>query len=172
VVFVSDHGYLLGEHRMWQKSRLWEEAIRVPLIISAPGKKPGVQCEHTVELLDLYPTLTELAGLPEAPGVQGQSLAPLLDDPGASLPREDALIQVRAGFCLRSDRWAYMWYPAPGRGNPEGAMLYDMENDPYQFSNLATRAEYAATRDRLHRRLASRIAGAGVAAGRGLDEEE
>jgi arylsulfatase A-like enzyme len=54
VVFASDHGYLLGEHQMWKKSKLWEEAIRVPLIISVPGKMQGVKCEHTVELLDLH----------------------------------------------------------------------------------------------------------------------
>lgn len=161
VIFVSDHGYLLGEHRMWKKSHLWEEAIRVPLIISAPEKQKGVKCGHTVELVDLYPTLTELAGLPKEPGVQGQSVAPLLDDPRDSLPRTDALIHVRSGFGLRSGKWAYMWYPVSRKHKQEGVMLYDMEQDPSQYTNLATNSEYASIRGQLHERLIKRIEAAG-----------
>lgn len=157
VVFVSDHGYLLGEHKMWKKARLWEEAIRVPLIVSAPGKKRGMKSNHIVELLDLYPTLTKLAGLPPDPRAQGQSLIPLLDDPTTVLSRKDALIQVRAGFGLRSGKWAYMWYPAAKKHKQEGVMLYNMKDDPQQFSNLAAQPKHAAIRNRLHRQLMSRI---------------
>lgn len=157
IVFVSDHGYLLGEHRMWKKSRLWEEAIRVPLIISAPGRKQDMKSGHTVELLDLYPTLTELANLPMEPGVQGQSLTPLLDDPKATLARQDALIQVGGGFGLRSGKWAYMWYPASKKFKQEGVMLYDLEQDPQQFTNLATDPNFAPIRKRLHQRLTKRL---------------
>lgn len=158
VVFVSDHGYLTGEHRMWKKSRLWEEAIRVPLIISAPGMKQGMKCDHTVELVDLYPTLTQLAGLPREPGVQGQSLSPVLDDPKATLPRMDALIQVGAGFGLRSGKWAYMWYPAGKKHKQDGSVLYNMQTDPRQFTNLVTDPEYVTFKNRLHRQLMNRIA--------------
>lgn len=157
VVFVSDHGYLLGEHRMWKKSKLWEEAIRVPLIISAPGKKRGVVCDHYVELVDLYPTVTELAGLTAESGAQGQSLVALLDDPLATLPRSDAFIQVGPGFGLRTGKWAYMWYPAANKHKKEGCMLYDMEKDPKQHTNLAMNPEYASIRDHLHKRLMERI---------------
>lgn len=157
VVFVSDHGYLLGEHRMWKKSRLWEEAIRVPLIISAPGQLRGAICEHTVELVDLYPTLSELAGLPAEAGVQGQSLAALLRDPQGSLPRNDAFIQVGGGFGLRSGKWAFMWYPASKKHDQPGFMLYDMQNDPGQHTNLADRTDYASVREQLHQRLMQRI---------------
>jgi arylsulfatase A-like enzyme len=157
VVFVSDHGYLLGEHRMWKKSKLWEEAIRVPLIISAPGKKQGAVCDHYVELVDLYPTLTELASLPPDSGVQGQSLVALLDDPEATLPRSDAFIQTGSGYGLRTDKWAYMWYPVSKKHKDEGYMLYDMEQDPSQYTNLASNPEYASTRKRLHARLTKRI---------------
>lgn len=157
VVFVSDHGYLLGEHQMWKKSILWEEAIRVPLIISLPGGKRAVKCHHPVELLDLYPTLTELAGLPPDPDVQGQSLMPLLDDSQAELPRTDALIQVSRGFGLRSGPWAYMWYPPSKKQRAEGSMLYDMKNDPQQFTNLAGHPEFSSIKERLHDRLMERI---------------
>ncbi len=158
VVFVSDHGYLLSEHHMWKKNLLWEEAIHTPLIISAPGRKPGQQSDQIVELIDLYPTLTELAGLPQDPDIQGKSLTPLLGDPKASLPMKDAFIHVKAGFGLRSGKWSYMWYPADKKKKREaGFMLYDMEEDPEQYINLADNPEYASVRTRLHKRLMVRI---------------
>ena len=157
VVFVSDHGYLLGEHKMWKKGILWNEAIHVPLIISAPGKRKGVRTNHIVELVDLYPTLTELAGLPPEPNAQGQSLVPLLEDPKAELARKDAWITVAKGYALRSDKWAFMWYPTSKRNKREGFMLYDMEKDPQQFTNLSEKAEYAAIKAKLFQRLRNRV---------------
>ena len=157
VVFVSDHGYLLGEHRMWKKTRLWEEAIRTPLIISAPGRARGVRCNRVVELVDLYPTLAELAGLPPEPDTQGQSLVPLLENPKAKLARNDAWIYTGRGHGLRTERWAFMWYPAK-RNRQEAFMLYDMKSDPSQFTNLASNPKYAGVKTRLHSRLRERIA--------------
>ncbi|MEM6778785.1 MAG: sulfatase [Planctomycetota bacterium] len=157
VIFVSDHGYLLGEHHMWKKSKLWEEVIRVPMIISAPGLKGNVSCNHFVELVDLYPTLTDLAGLPSDFAVQGHSLVPLLQDPTVALPRRDALTQVSGGFGLRDGHWAYMWYPATRKHPEEGVMLYDMERDPHQLQNLADDPTLARKRKALHQRLIERI---------------
>ena len=156
VVFVSDHGFLLGEHRMWKKSRLWEEAIRTPLIISAPGKPQGVKCDQVVELVDLYPTLTELAGLPRETGAQGSSLVPLLDDPKTIREKQDAWIYVTRGHGLRTDKWAYMWYPRM-KGVKEASMLYNMEEDPGQFTNLIEDPKLAKVRQELHQRLMKRI---------------
>ena len=158
VIFVSDHGYLIGEHEMHKKSKLWEEAIHVPLMISAPGLKGGTRCDQFVELVDLYPTITELAGLPSEPGAQGLSLVTLLKDPFSGRPEKtSALIQVNNGFGLRSGKWAYMWYPAKKK-DPEAAMLYDMEKDPKQFTNLVKDPKYADRVEKLHRLLMSRIA--------------
>ncbi|MEX0324305.1 MAG: sulfatase [Puniceicoccaceae bacterium] len=158
VVFVSDHGYLLSEHHMWKKNLLWEEAIQTPLIISAPGMKTGQKTDHIVELIDLYPTLTELAGLPQDPDIQGKSLTPLLKDPDTSLQRKDAFIHVKAGFGLRSGKWAYMWYPAvKNKKLKEGFMLYDLDKDPHQYKNLANSPEHKSIRKRLHSRLMGRI---------------
>ncbi len=157
VVFVSDHGYLLGEHQMWKKSKLWEEAIRVPLIISVPGKQTAVKCDHIIELLDIYPTLTQLAGLPPEAAVQGQSFTPLLDDPTSTMSRTDALIQVGDGFGLRSGKWAYMWYPASKKSKQAGFMLYDMQHDPKQFTNLAADPKFVSVKEQLHQRLMKRI---------------
>jgi iduronate 2-sulfatase len=156
VVFLADHGYLLGEHQMWKKSVLWEEAIHVPLILSVPGKQRGVRTTHIVELLDLYPTLAELAGLQPDPDAQGQSLVPLLENPNAELPRQDALITVSKGHGLRSGKWAYMWYPAKvGKGGE--SMLYNMEADPRQFTNLAGKAGFEKIQGQLHRRMLERV---------------
>lgn len=158
VVFVSDHGYLLGEHFMWKKAKLWEEAIHVPLIISVPKGGRGSSCEGFVELVDLYPTLADLAGLPADPGAQGHSLVKLLQNPEQKLDRNDAFIQVANGYCLRTDRWAYMWYPKSSAKKEEGFMLYDMDRDPEQYKNLAGKEEFSAIQLQLHERLVLRIA--------------
>lgn len=129
VVFTSDHGYHLGEHDFWQKMSLHDESTRVPLIISVPGKKAAVS-DSLVELIDLFPTLSDLAGLSIPRHCQGESLVPVLDDANATV--KDAAYCLRSkGHMLRTDRWAYIRYPD---GSEE---LYDMKNDPKQFRNLA-----------------------------------
>jgi len=95
VVFVSDHGYHLGELGQWMKMSLFERSARNPLVIAGPGIARGVS-SRTVELLDLYPTLGELAKLPLPSGLQGRSLTPLLKDPKAAWDRP-ALTQVTRG---------------------------------------------------------------------------
>lgn len=160
VVFVSDHGYMIGEHSMHKKSKLWEEAIHVPLMISAPGIEGGGQCHEFVELIDLYPTLSELAGLPPEPKCQGLSLVGLLKDPDSIRPEKtDALIRVGNGHGLRHGKWAFMWYPRKKKA-PEAFMLYDMEKDPKQFTNLAEDPAHADTVKKLQARLKERIAAA------------
>lgn len=160
VVFVSDHGYMIGEHSMHKKSKLWEEAIHVPLMISVPGMEGGTRCDEFVELIDLYPTLSELAGLPPEPGCQGLSLTGLLKDPSSTRPEKpDALIRVGKGHGLRRGKWAFMWYPQ-NKKDPEAFMLFDMEKDPKQFTNLADDPACAETVKKLKERLEERVAAA------------
>lgn len=160
VVFTSDHGYHLGEHTMWQKLSVMEEGARVPLIVAAPSKSSaGSSCGRVVELLDLYPTLAGLAGLEPPAAVQGRSLAPLLADPAGPAVRDDALIQAGTGFCLRTEGWALMRHRAKG-GEDSGTMLYDMEKDPRQLTNLAGRPEVAKIEKTLNERLDQRLAAA------------
>lgn len=161
-VFASDHGYHLGEHTMWQKMSLMEESVRVPLIVAAPGRPVrNARCKRLVELLDVYPTLAALAGLETPPGLQGRSFAGLLDDPDVPHTRKDAFTDVGRGFSLRTEKWAYMEYGAKGKkaGKPAevAAMLYDMQADPKQYTNLSGKPEYAEVEQALRERLHARI---------------
>lgn len=165
VVFTSDHGYHLGEHGLWQKQSLFEESARVPLIIAAPGvAQEGGVASAPAGLIDLYPTLAELAGVKTPANLQGQSLVPALKDPSAP-GRGWSLSQVVRGggfnrmgaapavgdngkriygYSLRTHRWRYTEWDE-GRGGRE---LYDHSNDSRELTNLAEdpgQAETVAT---------------------------
>ena len=135
VVLWSDHGYHLGEKNHWEKFALWEKSTRVPLIILALGTtEPGTVVETPVSLLDVYPTLLELAGLPPKPELDGESLAPLLTDPKRE--RAVSMTYQRGNHAVRSNRWRYIRY---ADGSEE---LYDHRTDPDEIGNLATDAQY------------------------------
>jgi iduronate 2-sulfatase len=143
IVFWSDHGYHLGEHGLWFKQSCFEESARVPLIISVPGQKTAGQASaRPVELVDLYPTLADLAGLTPPKHVQGFSLRPLIDDPQAPWDHP-AYTQVQRGadpgHSVRTERWRYTEW-AFGK---KGEELYDHGNDPQELHNLAHEAKYA-----------------------------
>ena len=154
VVFTSDHGFHLGEHEFWMKVSVKEESAKVPLIIKVPGKKAAV-CHSFAELLDLYPTVAELAGLPYSQNLQGKSLVQTLTDPEHEV-RDMAFSVTQNGetFLLRNDKWAYIQY---GEDAALGIELFDMEKDPEQFHNLAQLPEYAQQvkwfKDRLVQKL-------------------
>lgn len=140
VIFTSDHGFHLGEHNFWMKVSLHEESVRVPLIIKVPGKKAAV-CNSFVELLDLYPTISELAGIKTSEYLQGKSLIGTLDNPELSV-RDMAFSVTQGGksFLLRTQKWAFIQY---NEDASEGMELYDMENDPKQYVNLAEDKQYS-----------------------------
>lgn len=142
VLFTSDHGYHLGEHHFWQKSRFHEEVTRVPLFVSAPGFEPG-RTRSLAELMDMYPTICDLLGVSIPELVQGKSLRPILEDPSASVRDAVFAAQQGKGHFVRTDRWAYMQYKD---GSEE---LYDMETDPGQFTNLSGDSRWAEKREKL-----------------------
>jgi uncharacterized sulfatase len=149
VVFLSDHGYHLGEHGLWQKMSLFENSARVPLIIYDPRNKAnGTVCKQPVELVDLHATLADLAGLP-APKTDGLSLKPLLEDVNAKWTKP-ALTQVSRGtptvtgektgknpwfmgYSVRTERYRYTEWDE----GKKGIQLYDYQTDPNELKNLA-----------------------------------
>jgi len=159
VVFTSDHGYHMGEHGHWQKTTLFENAARVPLVISAPGMEAaGATTDCPAEMVDFYPTLAELCGLEAPPHLSGVSLAPVLDDP-AAMPRDAALTQYRSGYSLRTPRYRYTEW---GENGADGVELYDHRTDPGEMNNLAGEAEHADAEEKLAKRLRARIGEAGA----------
>lgn len=146
IVFFGDHGYHLGEKGKWSKhGSLFEVAARVPMMIFAPGMPGnGKSSAHPVQLLDFYPTLVELCGLKAPPGLEGNSLVPLLrnlqaewNHPAFTVCR----INNKQGRAVRTSRYRYVEWD-DGRA---GAMLFDHNNDPHELKNLAADPAHAAT---------------------------
>jgi choline-sulfatase len=130
VVLWSDHGYHLGEKLISGKNTLWDRSTRVPLIFAGPGVSEGVDVQSPAELLDMYPTLVELAGLTMRDDLEGQSLAPQLRDRAAARTRPAITTHNHDNHGVRSERWRYISY---ADGSEE---LYDMEADPNEWRNL------------------------------------
>lgn len=154
VIFTSDHGFHLGEHSFWMKVSLHEESVRVPMIIKVPGKEPGV-CNSFVELLDLYPTIAELAGIKTSKHLQGKSLVKTIGNPKHKARRMAfSVSQGGKSFLLRTNQWAYIQYEEDAS---QGIELFDMEKDPKQYTNLALLPQYANTVNLFKKKLKRKL---------------
>jgi arylsulfatase A-like enzyme len=167
VVFMSDHGFHLGSHGLWQKTDLFEGSVRLPLILSVPGQaNRGAASSSIVELVDLYPTLASLAGLEPPAYLEGKSLIPILADPQTEI-RDSAFTMASSrawwtrpewkyreitGYTIRTPRYRYTEW---GDG-AFGVEFYDYENDPGELHNLAHDRTLASTRFKLARMLRER----------------
>ena len=144
----GDHGWHLGEKHHWRKFALWEEATKAPFMWVVPGvTKPNTICERTVDFMSIFPTLTDLCGIPTPAHNEGVSIRRLLADPKASwdLP---ALTTYRFNnHTVRSEGWRYIRY---ANGDEE---LYDETRDPNEWTNLAAKPEFAARKAELARFL-------------------
>lgn len=147
VVLWSDHGWHLGEKEHWQKFTGWRACARVPLIIRVPkgapglpdGTKAGAVSHRPVSLVDLFSTLTELCGLPEKAGIEQRSLVPLLRNPQAEWPHAALTHLDRPqNYAVSTERWRYLHY------FDGGEELYDIETDPHEWTNLASKTEHKA----------------------------
>ena len=147
MVLWGDHGYDVGKKKI-AKSALWEQTTRTPLIVYAPGKLPsgapahGKICKSPVSLLDLYPTLLDLCGLPENSQLEGRSFASLVSTPDADWPYPAVITHsphwLGVNHAVRSKRFHYIRY------SDGGEELYDMQNDSNQWRNLADSSAHAA----------------------------
>jgi arylsulfatase A-like enzyme len=161
VVLWSDHGWKLGEHGGWGKQTNFDIDTRVPLIIRVPGSGGNGQvCRALVELVDLYPTLCELAGVPIPPALEGRSLAPVLADPTrtfkdaafSQFPRRHEGFDYM-GYAVRTERYRYVEWVDKLTAGTVARELYDAGRDPEENINLAGVPEQSAVVRDLSERL-------------------
>ena len=151
VVRWGDHGWHLGEKEHWRKHALWDVSTRTPLIISVPeGRTRGQFCYRPVSLIDLYPTLVDLCGLPKRDGLDGQSLKPLLKNPSQEWNRPVLMTYGFNNHAIQTQRCRYIRY-ADG-----GEELYDHTNDLNEWKNLASLSQYKSTIEELKKHLPER----------------
>jgi arylsulfatase A-like enzyme len=143
VILFSDHGYHIGEKDRVSKHSLWEESTRVPLIV-VPAKsqaadfgEKGVTCSKPVGLIDLYPTLLEMCGLPANKKNEGMSLVPLLRNPSQEWRFAVLTTYARENHALRSERYRYL------RMEDGTEEFYDHQTDPNEWTNLAGKKKHA-----------------------------
>ena len=158
VILFSDHGYHLGEKDRVSKHSLWEESTRVPLVVAAAKSqnnrfgKAGQLCSKPVGLIDLYPTMLEMCGLPAKKSNQGDSLVPLLKNPSADWRFATLTTYAHSNHTLRSERYRYLRFED---GSEE---LYDHAKDPNEWTNLAARPKYAKSLEQFRRELPAKEA--------------
>lgn len=143
IVLWSDHGWHLGEKEHWRKATLWEEVTRVPLIVYAPGFQSNVRSNQPVSLIDIYPTLTELCGLPTPEELEGESLVPLLKNSEAKRTTPAISSLTPEFHSVRDEQFRYITY---GNGQEE---LYDHKSDPNEWINLAEDPKLIEIKERL-----------------------
>jgi len=153
IVFISDQGYHLADHTFWEKANIHEQVTRVPLILSVPGFAPG-RSDSIAELVDLFPTLSELAGLPAPIATQGTSLVPILKDHSSTV--KEGALSFNNGSGWRTKDWAYLRYTD---GSEE---LYDMQADPGQITNLASDPKHAGELKKMARSMDQRLKAVGL----------
>ncbi|BDS07055.1 iduronate-2-sulfatase [Oceaniferula spumae] len=146
VILWSDHGWHLGSKEHWQKYTAWRACTRVPLMVKVPekaspalpsGVKPGSVSDQPVSLISIFPTLTELCGLPSKPGVDGHSILPILKDPSKAVdPVAITYLHQVGSIGISGKDWRYIRY------NDKSEELYNIKQDPYEWNNLAGDNKY------------------------------
>lgn len=168
VVMWGDHGWHLGDHNLWCKHSNFEQATRVPFIISAPGYNVS-EYKHPAELIDIFPTLCELTGVPTPAHLQGASLVPALID-HHNMVKPAAVSQFsrgqREGHSIRTDRFRltvwmnkkYKTYMPFDESLVYACELYDYKNDPLETVNVYDSEAYAKVKDQLFELFVEHVA--------------
>jgi arylsulfatase A-like enzyme len=138
IVLYTDHGFHQGEKERFAKRSLWEDGTRTPMIIVGPGIVEGGACSKPTQLLDIYPTLLELAGLKADPKHEGYSLVPLLKDPTAEWPHYAHTSFGPGNYAIISEDYRYIHY------NDGSEEFYDRGKDTHEWNNVIDNPEYAA----------------------------
>jgi len=146
VVIWSDHGFMLGEHFLWRKGPMYDESTQVALWWRAPGvTKPGTTCARPVETIDIFPTIMDLCGIPQPPGLEAMSMKPLLADPERPWKKGALMWGGKRRRSIVTEKWRYSQVVS----RPNAAQLFDRQADPKEFKNLAGDPQHAETAKRL-----------------------
>ncbi|MEM9481558.1 MAG: sulfatase/phosphatase domain-containing protein, partial [Verrucomicrobiota bacterium] len=138
VIFWGDHGWHLGEKLRFRKGSGWSESTRVPMMVRLPGMTERQDCVRPVNLIDFYPTLIDLCGLPKKDVLDGRSFAPLLEDPSQKWNHPAVTIHGEGNASITDGRWRYIRYR---EGTEE---LYDLKSDPMEWENQIRSTDQAA----------------------------
>ena len=145
IMLWGDHGWHLGEKQKYGKTYLWQESSRVPLMVKVPGVTEGnIKCDGVVNLIDMYPTLIELCGLPPNQKNDGRSFAELIENPGMEWNEPTLTTDKYMSHRIYDGRYSYISVERNGVEE-----LYDHANDPMEWNNLADISDYAEIKDRL-----------------------
>lgn len=163
VLYTTDHGENMGEHRLWWKNCMYDTAARIPLIVSWPQRwKGGQRRGGACSLVDVGQTIAELAGASCPDDWDGDSLVPLLDDPKA--PWKDLAVSqyyahnIASGYAmLRRGKFKYVYHSPPDDNHAAERELYDLAADPGEFKNLARNPAHAATIGKMHKKLVEEL---------------
>jgi len=171
IVLWGDHGYHLGDHTIWNKHSNFEQATRIPFMFAGPGVTKNKKSHHPVDLVDLFPTILDLAEVPNHNQLDGISLKPLLDDNDKTTVEKDYAISQyprhgkRMGYALRTDRYRYTEWHNNGyksfkpysSENVEARELYDYEKDPLETRNLVNDSKYKSVVEQLNVKLKTHL---------------
>ena len=144
VVYSSDHGLAIGSHGLFGKQNLYDHSMHAPLILAGPGVPAGERSTALCYLLDIFPTLGELAGVPGPAGSEGRSLVPVLTGKQSTLRDSLFTAYTKVQRAIRDDRWKLIVYPQVNK-----VQLFDLQTDPHEIKDLASDPGSASQKERM-----------------------